>query len=227
MSRAYRGLARRLLRLTKNDRWRDSLTQRRDDAWDQADSYSGEYDCHKPLGQGLPIEGGFRYLGNGAYSWVFTHYRAPGVVFKVTIGNRDNMLSVNRAFAELKHPNLPVIHGVYEHTEVTPATVWTAEDVKAFNMVESMVGAAKMPELREKFGVVVSERLSSEPVEFEGTMWDALKPVRAEIEAQLEPHGIGLTDLHSGNMMWRGDTVVIIDPTTYVRHVFSDDDDEE
>lgn len=210
----YRELSRRLMRLTKNGKWQHGLRYKLDDCWDDDDAAR----------TGHMIEGGFRYVGNGAYTWVFKHWRAPGVVFKVTDNNSDSMLEVAAAFKQLQHENLPVVHEIHRKDVQCPAEYWTEEDRKRYGV---MPGQLKCHAYTKTHGVVVCEVLEEEHPTL--TKWGEYKNVRQEVEDALEPFGIGLEDMHDGNMMWRGDTLVINDPTTWVRKVTTPDatDDEE
>ncbi|WWO60280.1 serine/threonine protein kinase [Xanthomonas phage SB4] len=203
----YRELSRRLMRLTKDGKWQHGLRYRKDQHWYHS---SGDDDDKCPA---FMIEGGFRYVGNGAYTWVFTHWRAPGVVFKVTDDNSDGMLEVSEAFKHIGHKNMPVVHEIHRHDTLIPATYWTEEDTKTFHWVTP--GEERSREHVESYGVVVCEVLRDHHPTL--NKWAEYRDVRDEVEALLIPHGIELTDMHDGNMMWRGDTIIINDPTTWVR----------
>lgn len=205
------------MRLTKDGKWQHGLRYRKDQHWLNSDDEDGF--------PALMIEGGFRYLGNGAYTWVFTHWRAPGVVFKVTDDNSDSMLEVASAFKQLRHKNLPVVHEIYREDVHHPTKYWTEADTKTYHWIKA--GEVREAAHVTSHGVVVCEVLEEDHPTL--TKWGEYKNVQEEVEDALAPFGIDLYDMHDGNLMWRGDTLIINDPTTWVRKVTTPDaaDEEE
>ncbi|AHB12102.1 hypothetical protein Paz_05 [Xylella phage Paz] len=182
----YRELARRLDRLIETGAIR-LFAERHTRGQIDGEEFIGTY-----------LAGGFRLVGYGYYSQVFSHWRAPGVVFKYTFDDSDCMLYVARAFMELMHENLPEVHMIHS-VEVEETTEYGTRVVRTH-------------------GVVVAERLLACP---EGLTSREMRELQREAERAvadpLDEYRIRLSDMHSGNIMWRGDTCVINDPTTYVR----------
>lgn len=183
----YRELARRLDRLIETGAIR-KFAERHTRGQIDGEEFIGTY-----------LAGGFRLVGYGYYSQVFSHWRAPGVVFKYTFDDTDCMLYVAQAFMEIGHENLPKVHMIH--------SVETLEHNEEGTFISTRT-----------HGVVVAERLLACPEDLTSAeMRELQRDAEDAVAKPLDEYRIWLSDMHSGNIMWRGDTCVINDPTTYVR----------
>lgn len=124
---------------------------------------------------------GYKYLGSGSFSNVFTHDACPGGVFKYNQEDADRMGDYTTWLLKQTHENLPRVHAV------------------AFEVKGDAVCA-------------VSEHL--EDWDLSGgwaTVYDILD---SGVRYMIEEAGFNCGDVHQYNVMMRGDTIIINDPTT-------------
>lgn len=94
-------------------------------------------------------EEGFHLLGVGNFTAVFGHHDAPGVVFKLNAGTRDNMEAYHRWLMTQRHPNLPRVYSVFSYgdgcvavsEELMPAE-WGADSELPLAALRSILGRA-------------------------------------------------------------------------------------
>lgn len=120
-------------------------------------------------------EVGFEPIGCGNFTAVYSHPDAPGMVFKLNAGTRDNMEGYHWWLMDQDHPSLPRVYHV-----------------------EPYCGGC----------VAVSEELEPDG-DFFGH-GDAY----SEVCALIENAGFPVDDDHSGNIMRRGGTPVLNDPSS-------------
>lgn len=173
MNRGHANLARRFIRIVKRLKWHGSGFFRV--GLDE---------------EVLRVGGGFRHVASGHYSDVYRHPKAPGVVFKLNIGNFDSCHDLMLRLVSSTHENLPRVYGVVGGT-----LPYVLGDIRPRPVA---VG-------------VMEELLPSD-----GSDWESdLEEVKGEVEALLDSWGFEMDDVHSGNVMYRGYTVVVTDPSTY------------
>lgn len=120
-------------------------------------------------------EVGFYLVGCGNFTAVYAHPDAPGVVFKLNAGTRDNMEEYHWWLMDQDHPNLPRVYHV-----------------------EHYFGGC----------VAVSEELD------EGGDFFGHGDAYCDVIELIEDAGFPVDDTHCGNIMRRGDTPVLNDPSS-------------
>ena len=184
---------------------------KRDDADNPARWYTfniyASADCKRAV-QAL-IEAGYRRIGeDSAFGVVLAHSHLPDRVVKIAHRPKEDGW-----FPFIDHarrnpsPHLPVVHDYEEHETYAVAVLETLEPLDwetkrgAFETFNTASAASeRRPEVWEQYRRVLPQRLG-----------DDLQALRDAFLADWH------FDLHAGNFMVRGDTLVVIDPLSYRR----------
>ena len=149
---------------------------------------------------------GFKHLGTGSYGSAYEHPNYPWV-FKIFKGDTSYIKYFNYAKRNQNNPNIPRIKGSY-------IRIGNDAYVVRLEKLQEISGEQykKLEKIINHILYIVDMTKDNQPLEKEDKQIIQMYPGLYKIYSDVSNFENSYVDIHSGNIMMRGDVPVIIDP---------------